>query len=90
MAGKKTLAVRLGRSAMRGFYILLLLAAFAAPAALIGRPGALVLLAAPLAIAPLRSMWGQVDGPRLNRALAQTAQLLLVFGVLFSIALTAR
>jgi len=90
VAGKKTLAVRLGRSAMRGFYILLLLAAFAAPAALIGRPGALVLLAAPLAIAPLRSMWGQVDGPRLNRALAQTAQLLLVFGVLFSIALTAR
>lgn len=89
-AGKKTLAVRLGRDAMRGFYGLLLLAAFVVPAALIGWPGALVLLAAPLAIAPLRAMWDQVDGPRLNRALAQTAQLLLVFGLLFSIALAAR
>ncbi len=89
LAGKRTLAVRLGRPTMRIFYGLLLLTSFSAPPLMIGRPGALVLLALPLAKAPLKAMLARPDGPSLNHALAQTARLMLMFGVLFSLALSA-
>ncbi len=47
----------------------------------------LPLIAFPLAVAPLSTVWTQHDGPSLNRALAQTARHMLVFGLLLSIGL---
>jgi 1,4-dihydroxy-2-naphthoate polyprenyltransferase len=92
-AGKRTLAVRLGRRAGVVEDGLLLTAAYAVPVALwaSGRAGPAVLL--PLATAPLAARQAMVlaqttDGPRLNRCLARTAQLLLVFGLLFSVGLS--
>lgn len=91
-SGKRTLAVRLGRRLTRGLYLLLLLLAFATPPALVltgqlTAAGWLPLLALPLALSPARSVLSVVEGPPLNRALAATARLLLVFGLLFSPAL---
>jgi 1,4-dihydroxy-2-naphthoate octaprenyltransferase len=79
-AGKRTLAVRLGRSGSRRLFVAILQAAFAAIAALGAvRPGALAgLLAAPLAIAPARLVLRRDDGPGLVAALVATARLQLV------------
>lgn len=88
-AGKRTLAVRLGRSGGRALYCAALALAFAAPAAmaLAGLTSAHALaawLAAPLAVAPLRAVLTRTDGPALNAALAATARLHLVFGTLLA------
>jgi len=88
-AGKRTLAVRLGRRAAIVEYGLLLALAYAVPLvlALAGRPwAALPALTLPLAIARLREVAGR-DGAALNASLAATAQLLLVHGALFAIGL---
>ena len=80
-AGKRTLAVRLGRERTRvlyeacvgGAFVVLavgLVAADGPLAALIG------LFAAPLAIKPLRAVLERTDGPALNGALAGTGALL--------------
>jgi 1,4-dihydroxy-2-naphthoate polyprenyltransferase len=91
-AGKRTLAVRLGRERTRGLYMTLVIAAFTLlPLALLlgdGPAWALLgLLAAPLAIAPARAVVGRVDGPALNGALAGTGMLLAAFSVLVSLGL---
>jgi 1,4-dihydroxy-2-naphthoate octaprenyltransferase len=87
-AGKRTLAVRLGRRGAIVEYALLLLAAYAVPAglALCSRDLwiALPLLSAPLAIARLRDLAGASSGPEFNACLAGTAQVLLVHGALFA------
>ena len=88
-AGKRTLAVRLGRRGGRTLYTLCVALAFAAPAALvaggIAPPAALLAWAsAPLARRPLRAVLHATDGPTLNAALAATAQLHLVFGALLA------
>jgi 1,4-dihydroxy-2-naphthoate octaprenyltransferase len=80
-AGKRTLAVRLGRRAALIEYAGLLGLAYAVPLglALTGRP---------LAVLPLASVrFG--DGRAFNRCLARTAQLLLLHGVLLAIGLAA-
>ena len=88
-AGKRTLAVRFGRTRSRAFYALLVYAAF--PAALI--PWlfgplkawvALCWLALPLAFPLVRTVRNHADGPTLNGALAHTGRLQLVFCVLLS------
>lgn len=87
-AGKRTLAVRLGRRGAIVEYALLLLAAYAVPAGLAlcaHDPWlALPLLSAPLAIARLRDLAGATSGPEFNACLAATAQVLLVHGALFA------
>jgi 1,4-dihydroxy-2-naphthoate octaprenyltransferase len=87
-AGKRTFAVRFGATATRALYAALVLLGFAAPFALFfaGYPvAALVpLLALPLALSPLRAVFAEPDGPRLNAALAATAKLLLVGGLLLA------
>ena len=89
-AGKRTLAVRLGRRAVLLEYALLMLASYAVPAALALRHSAPVLLL-PLATLPLAALLfrriTRSEGKDLNPCLANTAKLLLVFGVLFSAAL---
>jgi 1,4-dihydroxy-2-naphthoate octaprenyltransferase len=91
-AGKRTLAVVLGRSWTRAWYGLLLLAAYATPVALVlARRAAawalLPLLTAPLAAAAARAVWTREDGPALNGALRRTARLLALYGLLFAIGL---
>jgi 1,4-dihydroxy-2-naphthoate octaprenyltransferase len=91
-AGKRTLAVRLGRESTRGLYAGLLLAAAVAlllTLALEGGPwwAALGLVAAPLALRPARAVMMRTDGPALNGALAGTGALLGVFSLLVSIGL---
>jgi 1,4-dihydroxy-2-naphthoate octaprenyltransferase len=88
-AGKRTLAVRLGRRATILEYAALLALAFAVPLALALAPSgsawlALPLATAPIALARLRDLAGAADGPAFNRCLAATAQLLLYHGALFT------
>ncbi|MBA2523745.1 MAG: 1,4-dihydroxy-2-naphthoate octaprenyltransferase, partial [Solirubrobacterales bacterium] len=91
-AGKRTLAVRLGRERTRTLYTLMIVNSFALlPIALLlaGGPalGLLGLLAAPLAIGPLRAVRNDTDGPSLNGALAGTGALLAAFAALVSVGL---
>src|SRR4029077_18882526 len=85
-AGKRTMAVRIGREPARAVFGGLFAVAFAATAAIalgFRRAGPLVaLLALPLAVAPLGLVRSRSDGPGLSRALVGTARLELVFGVL--------
>ena len=87
-AGKRTLAVRLGRRAARIEYGLLVIGAYAACALLwwAGSFSAWVLLpclSLPLALRLVRRI-AREDGPSLNDALARTARLELAFALLFS------
>jgi 1,4-dihydroxy-2-naphthoate octaprenyltransferase len=85
-AGKRTLAVRIGASATRAEYVLLLVIAFAAPIVLafVARPWVLLPLAAlPFALKPLRVVF-RGQGSELNAALGATARLQLVYGLLLA------
>ncbi len=89
-AGKKTLAVRIGRTATRIEYAALVLGAYLAPLVLFFRdkfsyPIFLPLLTLPLAIRLVQTIRHTTDGPSLNRALAQTGQLLFLFGITYGI-----
>jgi 1,4-dihydroxy-2-naphthoate polyprenyltransferase len=82
-AGKRTLAVRLGRDRARRLFA----GAFAALAVGIAAAGGpawalLGLVAAPLAVPPARAVLRRSDGPSLNAALAGTGALLAAFSVL--------
>ena len=85
-AGKRTLAVRVGEPATRALYGGLVVGAFlGVPLLALRRPLALLaLLAAPLAARPLRTVSGPASGRALLPALAETARLSLVFGVLLA------
>jgi 1,4-dihydroxy-2-naphthoate octaprenyltransferase len=90
-AGKRTLAVRLGRPRAIVEYAFLLAVAYAIPVglALAERDlwRALPIVTAPLALRRLRDLAAAVDGPAFNTCLAATAQLLLLHGLLFSLGL---
>lgn len=89
-AGKRTLAVRLGRERTRAMYAGMLALAYVLTVLFgfvldqLSPAVALVLLSAPLAIQLARAVQTHVDGPTLNRALAGTGRLELVFCVLLS------
>ncbi len=90
-AGKRTLAVRLGRWATRVQYALFVFGAYLVPPAL-WLAGALrgwallPWLTLPLAVALVRLVW-TAEGRPLNRALSGTGRLHLLFGLLFALAL---
>lgn len=91
-AGKRTLAVRLGRERARTLYALMVYGAFvSAPVPWVaGRLSAwllLPLLLLPAAVALARTVRVHADGPTLNVALARTGMLQLVFCVLLSVGL---
>jgi 1,4-dihydroxy-2-naphthoate octaprenyltransferase len=89
-AGKRTLAVRIGRERTRGLYTGLLVIAFAAlvPLAFAITPWVLLALpSAALALPLVRHVSRHSDGPTLNAALAGTGRLQLVFCVLLAIGL---
>ena len=88
-AGKRTLAVRLGRRGALIEYSLLIAIAYLAPIAIVSGNllRALPLITLPLALRRLRCLAGAVTGAEFNACLAATAQLLLVYGALFAIGL---
>ncbi|MFL5871632.1 MAG: 1,4-dihydroxy-2-naphthoate polyprenyltransferase, partial [Solirubrobacterales bacterium] len=91
-AGKRTLAVRLGRERTRKLYLALILGAFAwLPISLLitGGPveGLFGLLAIWLARKPAGAVVKRTDGPSLNAALAGTGAVLAAFSVLLSFGL---
>jgi 1,4-dihydroxy-2-naphthoate octaprenyltransferase len=91
-AGKRTLAVRLGRRGSQIEYALLLAVGLAVPvvgAAWLGWPGAtLVSLAVALpAVGPLRRVFGFSEPAELLPALGGTARVVAVYGVLLGLAL---
>jgi 1,4-dihydroxy-2-naphthoate octaprenyltransferase len=86
-AGKRTLAVRLGRERTRALYAAMLALAYVMPVVVIGSLSAWVLLplvTLPAALRLVGTVREHTDGPSLNLALAQTAMLELVFCVLLS------
>jgi len=90
-AGKRTLAVRLGRRGGIAEYGLLLALAYGLPVALVvaGRAGPWALLplaTLPLGVRALRSLVRE-SGDRLNPVLGATARLLLLHGALFAVGL---
>ena len=87
-AGKRTLAVRLGRDRARRLFVLTVTLPFAIVvtlAAIDARPElALALLAAPLVPPLVRTVSSRTDGPSLNGALARCGALLALFSLLLS------
>jgi 1,4-dihydroxy-2-naphthoate octaprenyltransferase len=91
-AGKRTLAVRLGRERARLLYTWVIALAFLLlPLVLLAgwrwAPALLALASAPLAARPLRAVRTRTDGPALNEALAATGALLGAWALLAAIAL---
>ena len=88
-AGKRTLAVKLGRDRARLLYTAMVILTFAAPAATWAFGGLsawllLTLAALPLAPPLIETVSSRTDGPALNGALAGTGRLLAVFSLLLS------
>jgi len=93
-AGKRTLAVRLGRERTRMLYVAMLVIAFlVAPLPwLLGSMSAWLLLcwlAIPLAVRVIGTVRTRLDGPSLNGALAATGALQLAFCLLLSAGILA-
>ena len=91
-AGKRTLAVRMGREGTRRFYLFLLGGAYLALLVSLAANGGpwwalLGLLSAPIALRPARAVLTRTDGPALNGALAGTGALLGLFSLLVSVGL---
>jgi len=91
-SGKRTLAVMLGRTGARVEYLLAVLLSGLVPVALVVLSlsgfGVLLASAVMLAAIPLvRTVFRATDGPTLNGALARTAQLQLIYGILLSVGL---
>ena len=88
-SGKRTMAVVLGDARTRLLYTACLLVPFAIALALVPwHPfAALILLATPLAAAPVRAMRTGATGPALIDTLRQTGRVQLAFGALFAVAL---
>ena len=91
-AGKRTLAVRIGRAGARRLYLMLVGGAYVALLLILVRhcgPGwaALGFASLPLAIRPARAVVTRTDGPALNGALAGTGALLGAFSLLVSLGL---
>ncbi|MBO6534715.1 MAG: 1,4-dihydroxy-2-naphthoate polyprenyltransferase [Balneolaceae bacterium] len=87
--GKRTLGVLFGETALKFEYTLMLALAFAIPphfhvqldyAIWIYLP----FLSLPLALFHLRKVWTETHKPNLNKVLEQTAQLMAIYGILFS------
>jgi len=89
-AGKRTLAVRLGRERTRVLFAAMLAVSYLAVVAVPLAGGltwwvALPLLSLPLALPLWRTVRDRTDGPSLNRALADMGRLLGVFSLLLAV-----
>jgi len=93
-AGKRTLAVRLGRERGRTIYALMIYVAYLVapvpwPAGSLSPWLLAPWLTLPLAVRLVRTVRTHADGPTLNQALAQTGMLQLAFGLLLSAGILA-
>ncbi len=92
-AGKRTLAVRLGRERTRGLYTAMVTGAFVSAPVLwaLGMSPWLLLcwVVIPLAAQVVKTVRTRVDGPTLNGALARTGMLQLLFCLLFAAGILA-
>lgn len=91
-AGKKTLAVRLGRANTRRLFAVMVALAYptALMPSLVGSLNAwpvLVVLTIPIAVALVKTVASHTDGPTLNSALARSGLLELAFCLLLTIGL---
>ena len=91
VAGKKTLAVRVGDRASRIMYVCVVVCVFLSmPYLAIVRPWALLGLAAfPLAIQPIRTVLRGAEGPALIPVLIATSRLQLAVGLALTVGLAA-
>jgi 1,4-dihydroxy-2-naphthoate octaprenyltransferase len=91
VAGKRTLAVRLGPERARGLYVVCIAGAIVAAVACgaFVPTALLAVLALPLAVAPVRAMLTRHDPPGLIAALIGTVRFQLVLSVLLAIGLWA-
>ncbi|MBP2365669.1 1,4-dihydroxy-2-naphthoate polyprenyltransferase [Pseudonocardia parietis] len=89
IAGKRTLAVRLGERGTRALYVGTVLVPFVlALGAAFDSPGLLVvLLALPVAVRPVRTVLGGAEGPALIPALRDTGLLLLAWALTVAVGL---
>ena len=89
LAGKRTLAVRIGDKPTRILYVLTIVMAFLSlPYLSLLRPGALLaLLALPAAIAPVRSVLRGTSGLGLVAVLGATGKLQMIYGTLLCVGL---
>lgn len=89
VAGKQTLAVRLGDARTRTLFVAMLVAAFAlvVPLAVARPAAAAALFAVALAIRPVKLVRGGAAGRDLIAVLGATGQLQLAFGVLLAVGL---
>ncbi|MET0760842.1 MAG: 1,4-dihydroxy-2-naphthoate polyprenyltransferase, partial [Thermoleophilaceae bacterium] len=86
-AGKRTLAVKLGREKARTLFAAMVVVAFLVPPLLVPALSGWVLLplaALPLAPPLVRTVATRTDGPALNGALAGTGRLLAVYSLLLA------
>ncbi len=92
LAGKRTLAVRLGDARSRTAYVATVLLPFLCAALIaIYRPlTLLVFVAVPLALVPVRAVRAGASGPALIKALGQTGRLQLAFGIALAIGLAVH
>jgi 1,4-dihydroxy-2-naphthoate polyprenyltransferase len=87
-AGKRTLAVKLGRERARALFTAMIVVSFVVPPLLVPSLSAWVLLslaALPLVPPLVRTVATRTDGPALNGALAGTGRLLAVYSLLLSV-----
>ncbi len=88
-AGKRTLAVKLGRDRARQLFSAMVVLSFLAPVVTFAVGGLtawllISLIALPLAVPLIRTVSSHTDGPALNGALAGTGRLLAVFSLLLA------
>lgn len=93
-AGKNTLGVLFGEEILRWEYLFMLLLALAVPPHFYFQLNYSILiflpyLSIPFAAFILRKVWFEQNKRRLNKALEQTAQLMTLFGILFSAGILA-
>jgi 1,4-dihydroxy-2-naphthoate octaprenyltransferase len=90
LAGKKTLAVRLGDAKARRVFVSLLVLAHVAAVATLIPTALLTLLVAPMSYSISKLVLSGVSGRDLIPALGRTAKLQLVFAIVFAVALAIQ
>ena len=90
IAGKKTLAVRLGDAPARRAFVALLVLAHAAAIATLVPTALLTLLVAPLTFSLVRQVMSGTSGAALIPLLGKTGKLQLVFSAIFALALAIQ
>jgi len=90
VAGKKTLAVRMGDSAARRAFVTLLVLAHVGAIATLIPTAFLTLLVAPLTFSLVRQVMGGASGMALIPLLGKTGKLQLIFSAIFALALAIQ